>query len=77
MKYPMTGTVERVVTDKVTIVVEADTESDAFMVARRVLNVFPEAHDQDGVLHCRIEEREYIGTSLTDLIIERELRELS
>lgn len=56
MKFKMTGTVTRMVTDTVSLTVEAEGELQAHAIADKVLSKFPDAHDED-VSYCYIEHR--------------------
>lgn len=66
-KYPLVGIVERRVTDIVTITVNADSEEEAYDLARKVLEKFPDPHTYDGVDYCYTERREYRDSELVDL----------
>lgn len=58
MKYHMQGTVTRVVTDTVSLTVEAEGELQAYAIAEGVLRKFPDEHEEDGVSYCYIEHRD-------------------
>lgn len=57
LKYPLEAVVQRVVTDVVTLTVEADNEFEALHKADQVLKIFPEPHDIPGVDYCFVEHR--------------------
>ena len=57
MKFKMTGTVTRQVTDTVSLTVEAESELHAHALAEKVLSKFPDSHEEDGVSYCYIEHR--------------------
>lgn len=70
MKYHLIGTVERVVTDLIHLDVEAKTEAGALDTARRVLSVFPEGHDEDGIDYCYLSKRNYDRVESIEIQIE-------
>ncbi len=57
-KFVLSAKVKRVVIDTVSLHVEADNETDAHIKAYRVLDTFPDPHDEVGVGYCYIEHRE-------------------
>lgn len=58
-KYPMIATVERRVTDTIQLTIDAEDEYFAYLKARKVLDRFPESHDEDGVSFCYVDKRQY------------------
>lgn len=54
-------------TDTIDLAVEADDEGQAYAVARKVLEKFPEAHGESGVKFCYVTKREYGRPELVDL----------
>lgn len=67
MKYRFAGIVDRMVTDEVELILEADDEGEAFLRARQVLDKFPEPHDVDDVYFCYVNKRYYHSPELYDL----------
>lgn len=67
MKYPFKATVQRVVTDEITIVVEADSEQEASDKAHDVLLVYPGGHIVEGVGYCYVENRHNGDASVISL----------
>lgn len=58
-RFPLVATVTRRVTDTVTLIVEADNEFEAFVKAEDALEKFPDAHFEEGIPYCYIEDRTY------------------
>lgn len=56
-EYRILAEVNRNVTDSVSIVVEASTFAEAREKASKVLEIFPAAHDVQGVPYCRVYKR--------------------
>jgi len=71
-RFPLVATVQRVVTDTITLIVEADNEFEAFVKAEDVLESFPENHIIDGVPYCYIEDREYNDNTVLKIEIQEE-----
>lgn len=67
MKFQFTGKVRRVVEDTISVVVDSDTETDAYEKAEKVLKMFPKEHTEEGVPFCYIENRDYLETEVIDL----------
>jgi len=69
MKYEMTAIVDRVVTDHISLKVEAATEDEAFLIARRALLRFPDDHGEDekAVPFCYVDKRENSSGELMEL----------
>lgn len=73
MKYQMVGVVERIVTDIVTLTVEADTEEQAYEKSRAVLISFPNPHGEDGVPFCYVDKRKYHEpTEIIDIYMQED-----
>lgn len=68
MKYPLIATVDRTVTDVIRMSVEADDENEAYLIARRVLEKFPQPHSEEGVVFCYVENRHYHEPDLVDIV---------
>ena len=66
-KFPLTATVDRMVTDTISLEVMAHTEQQAYDKARAVLDKFPEPHNQDGVPMCYVSNRQYHLPELIDI----------
>lgn len=57
MKFAFEAVVKRVITDTITLNVEAKDELTALAKAEEVLRHFPEGHNVPGVDYCYIENR--------------------
>jgi hypothetical protein len=66
-KFQLLGRVKHSITDVVTMTVEADSEEEAMNKARRVLELFPRPHTENGVPYCYIEHRVYNDTEVEHL----------
>lgn len=71
-KYELEARVKRVVLDTITLSVVADSEAEARNKAYRVLEDYPEPHDEEGVPYCFIEDRENCESSITSVTILKE-----
>jgi hypothetical protein len=67
VKYQLLARVNHKVTDMVTLTVEAESQSDAFEKAKRVLQIFPRPQDMEGVPYCYIEHRYYTDTDVAHI----------
>lgn len=65
--YPLIAQVKKIVIDTVTMNVQADCELEAFYIAEKALAKFPEAHDEEGISYCYIENRETIHSEVIDI----------
>lgn len=65
--FAYTAIVDRNVTDEIDIKIEANTELEALAKVRRVVEVFPEDHGEEGVPFCLIVKRRYRNSELMSL----------
>lgn len=71
-KYQLTAIVDRTVTDTINLTVNADDEGEAYLVARRVLDKFPDAHEEDNVPFCQIVHRHNHSPMLVEITPEED-----
>lgn len=71
-KYPLSAIVDRTVTDHISITVEAESESAAYEIARKVLDRFPDPHGEEGCSFCYVDARENSMPELIDLRAKEE-----
>lgn len=57
-RFPLKAVTKRVVTDTVSVVVEAKTLDSAIDRARQALDKYPNEHEVPGISFCRVENRE-------------------
>jgi len=69
-QYPMTAKVQRIVTDTISLKVEAENESQAILKAIKVLEQFPSEVTGEGVNYMYIENREQDNVTVLDIEIE-------
>jgi hypothetical protein len=64
INFKLLAQVKHIVRDVITLVVEAESEKEAFSKAERVLKVYPREADEPGVPYCYIEHRSYSDTEV-------------
>lgn len=66
-KFPFLASVTRRVNDQIELTVLAEDEGQAYEIARRALQDFPDSSDEPQVTRCYISSREQLEHSLDDL----------
>lgn len=57
-KFALEAKTKRVVTDTVSLHVEAKNYADAVAIAERALSRFPDPHYEEGINYCFVEHRD-------------------
>jgi hypothetical protein len=65
--YDLVATTVRAVTDRISLTVEAADYGKAIIKAERVLDKFPQGHDEEGVPYVYIEHRDNGEVHIMDL----------
>lgn len=66
-RFQLIAQVRHRVTDVVTLVVDADSEEEAFAKAKKALSFYPRPVEEDDIPYCYIEHRVYGDTEVENI----------